>query len=163
MFRFNGHDNAFAGDLFRRATTLDPSFAAAYAARSFTSDQDAAMGFTPHRAAAVADARLAAERSIELAPPDPSANFAIGRFPILNAAPDDGLLWLDRAVELSPSYAKGYYSRSMIHALTGRGADSRAGLDQATRLSPLGPLLGPMRSMRGISLALDGHLVAAVE
>ena len=163
MFRFNRHDNAIAGGLFRRATTLDPSFAAAYAARSFTSYQDAAMGFTPDRAAAVTDARLAAERSIELDPLDPSANFAMGRFPVLNGTPDDGLLWLDRAVDLSPSYAKGHYSRGMIHALSGRGADARAGLDLATKLSPLDPLLGPMRGMGCLSFAMDGDFDAAAE
>jgi len=163
MYRFNGHDNAIAGDLFRRATALDPSFAAAYAARSFTSYQDAAMGFTADRAAAVSDARVAAERSIELDPLDPSANFSMGRFPILNGEPDDGLVWLDRAVELSPSFAKGYYSRSMIHALSGRAADARVGLDLATTLSPLDPLLAPIRGFRSISLIMDGDLEAAAE
>ena len=97
-----------AGGLFRRATTLDPTFAAAHAARSFNRYQDAAMGFIGDGAAAVADARVAAERSIELDPFDPSANFTMGRFPILNGQPDDGLVWLDRAVDLSPTYAKGH-------------------------------------------------------
>ena len=163
MFRFNGHDNAIAGGLFRRATTLDPGFAAAFSARSFTSYQDAAMGFTADRAAAVADARIAAERSIELDPLDPSANFAMGRFPILINEPDDGLVWLDRAVDLSPSYAKGHYSLSMIHTLSGRTAETRDGLDRATLLSPIDPLLGPMRSMRAISFAMDGDFELAAE
>lgn len=163
VYRFNGHDNAIAGGLFRRATTLDPSFAAAFAARSFTSYQDAAMGFTADRAAAVADARDAAERSIALDPLDPSANFAMGRLQILNREPDDGLVWLDRAVDLSPSYAKGHYSRSMIHSLAGRTAETRAGLDLATTLSPLDPLLAPMRGMRAISFAIDGDFDAAAE
>ena len=163
MFRFNGHDNAIAGGLFRRATTLDPGFTAAYAARSFTSYQDAAMGFTADRAAAVADARSAAERSIELDPLDPSANLAMGRFPILNGEPDDGLVWLDRAVDLSPSYAKGYYARSLIHVLSGRTAETRADFDLATTLSPIDPLLGPMRSMRAVALAMDGDFEAAAE
>lgn len=163
MYRFNGHDNAVAGNLFRRAVTLDPTFAAAFAARSFTSYQDAAMGFTADRAAAVADARAAAERSVELDPLDPSANSAMGRFYILNHEPDDGLVWLDRAIDLSPSYAKGFYSRSLIHVLSGRTAETRAGLDLATILSPLDPLLGPMRSMRAITFAMDGDFEAAAE
>jgi TolB-like protein len=163
MFRFNGHDNAIAGGLFRRATMLDPSFAAAHAARSFTSYQDAAMGFTADRAAAVTDARVAAERSFELDPLDPSANFAMGRFPILNGDPEDGLVWLDRAVDLSPSYAKGFYSRGMVHALSGRTSETRSSLDLATALSPLDPLLGPMHGMRGISFAIDGNFDLAAE
>lgn len=163
MYRFNGHDNAIAGGLFRRATTLDPTFAAAHAARSFTSYQDAAMDFSADRAAAVKDARAAAERSFELDPLDPSANFAMGRFPILNGAPDDGLVWLDRAVDLSPSFAKGFYSRGMVHALSGRTAETRASLDLATTLSPLDPLLGPIRGFRSLSFLMDGDLDAAAE
>lgn len=163
MYRFNSHDNAIAGGLFRRATTLDANFAAAFAALSFTSYQDAAMGFAVDRAAAVASARAAAERAIELDPLDPSANSAIGRMHILNHEPDDGLIWLDRAVDLSPSYAKGHYARSMIHVLAGRTAETRAGLDLATVLSPLDPLLGPMRGMRAISLLMDGDHEAAAD
>lgn len=71
MYRFNGHDNAIAGGLFCRATTLDTNFASAFAALSFTSFQEAAMGFAANRAAAVANTRAAAERAIELDPPDP--------------------------------------------------------------------------------------------
>ena len=163
MYRFNSHDNAIAGGLFRRATMLAPTFAAAHAARSFTSYQDAAMGFTADRAAAVADARWAAERSFELDPLDPSANFAMDRFPILNGEPDDVLVWLDRAIDLSPSYVKGFYSRGMVHALAGRTAETRASLDLATTLSPLDPLLAPIRGFRAISLILDGDLEAAAE
>ncbi len=163
MYRFNGHDNAIAGGLFRRATTLAPGFTAAYAARSFTSWQDAAMGFTADRAAAVADARDAAERSIELDPLDPSANFAMGRLQILNQEPDDGLVWLDRAVDLSPSFAKGHYARSMIYVIAGRTTEARAGVDLAIALSPLDPLLGPMQGMRAMSFAVDGDLDAAAD
>lgn len=163
MYRFNRHDNAIAGGLLRRATALDANLAAAFAALSFTSYQDAAMGFVPDRAAAVAEARAAAERAIALDPLDPSANSAIGRLHILDHAPDDGLVWLDRAVDLSPSYAKGHYARGMVHVLAGRTAEARAGLDLATGLSPLDPMLGPMRGMRAMSLLMDGDLQAAAD
>lgn len=163
MYRFNSHDNAIAGGLLRRATTLDANFAAAFAALSFTSYQDAAMGFVPDRAAAVAEARAAAERAIALDPLDPSANSAIGRLHILNHQPDDGLIWLDRAVDLSPSYAKGHYARGMVHVLAGRTTEARTGLDLATGLSPLDPMLGPMWGMRAITLLMDGDLEAAAD
>ncbi len=109
VFRFNAHDNAIAGSLFRRATDLDPTFSTAFAARSFASFQDAMMGYVPDRQAAVAAVRSAAEHSIELDPLDPYANAAMGRFHILTGRPDDGLIWLDRSVDLSPNYAKGHY------------------------------------------------------
>ena len=88
VYRFNRRDNAVADGLFRRATELDPEFAAAWAARSYTSFQDVIMGFAPDREGAARDARAAAERSVELDPMEPAANFAMGRLPILTGQPE---------------------------------------------------------------------------
>lgn len=163
VYRFNRKDNALAAGLFRRATDLDPGFAAGWAARSFASYQEAAMGFVPDRRAAVRDAREAAERSIELDPTEPTANFAMGRLPILAGALGDDTGWLDRAVELSPSFAKGHYARAMVDALSGRSGASREGIDRAIQLSPLDPLLGPMFGIRALALLTEGQLEEARE
>ncbi len=156
VYRFNRNDNAVASGLFRRATELDPAFAAAWAARSFTSYQDASMGFMPDRAAAVREARAAAERSIELDPMEPTANFAMGRLPILTGALGSDTGWLDRAVELSPSFAKGHYSRALVDVLAGRTGATREGIERAMQLSPLDPLMGPMFGVRALALLIDG-------
>jgi DNA-binding winged helix-turn-helix (wHTH) protein/tetratricopeptide (TPR) repeat protein len=156
-YRFNRNDNAVAAGLFRRATELDPAFAAAWAARSFTSFQDAFMGFLPDRAAAVRDAQAAAERSVELDPLEPSANFAMGRLPILTGILGSDTGWLDRAVELSPSFAKGHYSRALVNVLSGRSEATRDGIERAMQLSPLDPLMGPMLGVRALSLLIDGR------
>ncbi len=157
-YRFNRTDNGIAAGLFRRATDLDPEFSAAWAARSFTSFQDAFMSFEADRAAAVRAAQAAAERSVELDPLEPMANYAMGRLPILtgNLGSDTG--WLDRAVELSPSFAKAHYSRALVDVLAGRTATTRDGIERAIRLSPLDPLLGPMFGVRALALMIDGHL-----
>jgi TolB-like protein/tetratricopeptide (TPR) repeat protein len=163
VYRFNRTDNAAAAGLFARATELDPPFSAAWAARSFTSFQDAFMSFVPDRERAVREARAAAERSIELDPLEPTASFAMGRLPILTGdlGPDTG--WLDRAVELSPSFAKGHYSRALINVLEERSGPAREGIERAVQLSPLDPLMGPMLSVRALSLLIDGHLDQAQE
>ena len=163
VYRFNGHDNAIAAGLFKRATELDPGFASAFAARSFTSQQNAAMAYTKDRAAAVTAARAAAERSYELDPLDPAANMAMGRLHILDGRPEDGLIWLDRAVDLSPSFAKGHYARAFLQVLCGRAAETRSGIDMAMGLSPLDPMIAPMRMMRALSFAVDGDYAAAAE
>ncbi|WP_431298491.1 winged helix-turn-helix domain-containing protein [Tabrizicola sp. BL-A-41-H6] len=163
MYRFNPHDNAIAAHLFRRATDLDPGFSTAFAARSFTSFQDASMGYTPDRSAAIAAAQAAAERSIELDPLDPYANAAMGRLHILTNTPDDGMVWLDRATGLSPNYAKGHYSRAYLQVLRGQTEDTRAGIDTAISLSPLDPLLGPMHFMKSLSFAQDGDFAKAAD
>jgi TolB-like protein len=162
-YRFNRTDNAIAAGLFRHATELDPAFAAAWAARSFTSFQEAAIGYAPDRSAAVHAARTAAERSIELDPMEPTANFAMGRLPILTGVLGDDTGWLDRAVELSPSFAKGHYARAMVNVLAGRTGATREGIARAMQLSPLDPLMGPMFGIRALSLLIDGHLDEAHE
>ncbi len=163
VYRFNAHDNAIAGSLFRRATDLDPGFSTAFAARAFTSFQDAMMGYVPDRQAALDAVRFAAERSIELDPLDPYANAAMGRLHILTGSPDDGLVWLDRSVELSPNYAKGHYSRAFLQVVRCQTVATRAGIDMAIGLSPLDPLLAPMRTMKALSFGIDGDYASAAD
>ena len=162
-YRFNAHDNALAAALFRRATDLDPGFASAYAARSFTSFQDVLMGYKPDRAAAVAQAQIEAERSVELDPLDPYANMAMGRLGILTGRPQDGIVWLNQSVELSPSYAKGHYSRGFVQVVSGNSAEARVAIDISMRLSPLDPLLVPMRTMRAMSFGQEGDYRTAAD
>ena len=161
VYRFNAHDNAIAGNLFSRATDLDPGFSTAFAARAFTSFQDVMMGYLPDRQAALAAVRFAAERSIELDPLDPYANAAMGRLHILTGSPDDGMVWLDRSVALSPNYAKGHYARAFLQVIRCHPAETRSGIDMAIGLSPLDPLLAPMRVMKALSFAIDGDYATA--
>ena len=163
MYRFNARDNAIAAGLLRRATDLDPNFATAFAARSFTSFQTCMMGYEPDRAAALAATRLEAERSVELDPLCPYANAAMGRLHILTGTPDDGLFWLDRSLNLSPNYAKGHYSRAFLQVLCGRANETRQGIDLAFSLSPLDPLLAPMFFMRALSYGLDGDFATGAD
>ncbi|AZQ66946.1 transcriptional regulator [Silicimonas algicola] len=163
VYRFNRNDNAIAAGLFRQATELDPAFAAAWAARSFTSFQDAFMGFLPDREAAVREAQATAERSVEIDPLEPLANFAMGRLPILTGSLGSDTGWLDRAVELSPSFAKGHYSRALVNVLAGRTGETRQDIERAMQLSPLDPLMGPMLGVRALSLLIDGRQDEAQE
>ncbi|MES2542607.1 MAG: winged helix-turn-helix domain-containing protein [Pseudomonadota bacterium] len=163
MYRFNARDNAIAAGLLQRATELDPGFASAFAARSFTSFQNAMMGYTGNRATEVDAARAFAERSVELDPLDPHANVAMGRVPILSGHPEDGLLWLERSVALSPSHAKGHYSMSFVQAMSSRPGEARDAVDLAMGLSPLDPLVASMLMMRGISFGIDGDFETAAK
>jgi hypothetical protein len=120
------------------------------------------MAYATDRSAAIAAARMAAERSVEIDPLNPYGNFAMGRVSFLEGRPDDGMPWLDRSVQLSPSYAKGHYSRAMLHMVEGRAAETWAGVDLAEQLSPLDPFLSPMRSFRAWSRVMAGDMEGAV-
>ncbi len=162
MYRFNRADNAIAADHFERATKLDPGFARAYAARSFTSFQSAFLKYTNDPSAETADARRFAEKCIELDPVDPFGNFTLGRAHWLRGDPEAGLPWIDRAVELSPNFAQGFYAHGWADVMAGRGEEANAQLDKAIALSPLDPLLYAMLSARGLAhLNLGDHDKAA--
>ena len=161
LHRFNAHDNAIARTLLERATTLDPDFAVAFAARAFARFQDASQWFHRDRDHIVADVQRLAERAVELDPLDPFVNMAMGRSHWLTGRPDDGLDWYERAITLSPSYSKGHYTRGMVDAFAGRSDRARASVDVALHLSPLDPLMGPMLAARCLSYLVEGDDAAA--
>lgn len=162
IFRFTEADNAVATGYFERATRLDPNFASAFAALSFTSYQSAAMRWAPDPGVAVAQAQAQAERSLDLDPLDPFANLAEGRLFLLLNRPEDGRPWLERSVQLSPSYAKGYYSRGFAAMLAGRADDCLADMDHAIELSPLDPMLCAMQACKAVALLVAGRHDEAV-
>lgn len=163
VYRFTREGNAEAATLFERATVLDPCFAPAFAARSFTSFQDVFMGYAADRARAVEDVRRFAECGIEIDPLDPATNFAMGRSYLVSGRPDDCIDWLDRAIELNPSYAKAHYSRGFAQLMSARAADPTPSLSSSIRLSPLDPLMGPVLSSLGTAQVVAGNLAEAAD
>jgi len=158
LHRFNTHDNAIAGALFERATTLDPGFATAFAARSFAKHQEVAQACRRDTSDVIQQARRLAERAVELDPFDPFANMVMGRVNLLTDTTDDGLFWYDRSTALSPSFAKGHYSRGVVDMLAGRTVEARERLDRSMELSPMDPLLGVMQTAKALTFMVDGDL-----
>jgi hypothetical protein len=158
VYRFTPEGDAEAAALFERATALDPHFAPAFAARSFSSFQDVFMGYAADRALAVADVHRFAERGVEIDPLDPATNFAMGRSYLVSVRPDD---WLDRAIDLNPSYAKAHYSRGFAQLMSTRIADPTASLSASIRFRTLDPLMGPMLSNLATAQVVAGNLAEA--
>ena len=162
LHRFNAHDNAIALGLFERATTLDPGFATAFAARSYAKHQEVAQAYGRDHANIIPEARRLAERALELDPYDPFANMVMGRASSMQSGrPDDGQIWYDRSTALSPSFAKGHYSRGVMDMMSGRTVEAREKLDMAMGLSPMDPLLGVMLMAKALTHAVDGDHAAA--
>lgn len=163
VYRFTREGNAEAARLFERATVLDPYFAPAFAARSFTSFQDVVMSYTTDRDRSVTEVRRFAERGIEIDPLDPASNFAMGRNLLLSRDAEGGVEWLDRALDLNPSYAKAHYSRGFAKLWSPRVDDAGASIAASIRLSPLDPLMGPMLSNLGVVALGAGRLAEAAD
>ena len=152
MYRFNRKDNSIAADYFARATRLDPGFARAFAARSFTCFQAAFVNYSSDRMVEVENARRFAEMCLEIDPMDPFGNFNFGRSFWLNGDHEAGQTYLERSIGMSPSFAHGLYARSHADMIAGRGAQALASSDEAIALSPLDPFLYAMHQAKALAL-----------
>jgi tetratricopeptide (TPR) repeat protein len=161
MYRFNSRDNEIAAGCFERATLADPTFARAFAARSFTSFQSAFLKYSPNSESDRTDARRFAERSLELDPIDPFGNFNLARTHWLDGKPDGGLEMLERATQINPNFAQAYYAKAWTDVMAGRGARVPSNIDTAVSLSPLDPFLYAMQATRALGYIVDGDYASA--
>lgn len=156
MYRFNRRDNASATAMFEKAIALEPGFARAHAGLSFTHFQNAFLRYSDDQKAEMEEARRFAERSLELDPLDPFANFTMGRAFWLKGDLDGSLAWLDRATSLNPNYAQGFYARGWADTVSERGKSGAEHVNVAMSLSPLDPFLYAMRATQALSCLVAG-------
>lgn len=157
LYKFEEGENDQAMAMFKQAIELEPSFARAHAALSFAHFKTAFMHYSNDRDVAINAARAAAERSIELDPMDPFANFSMGRSLWLVGDLDGAKSWLNRSTTLSPNFAQGIYARAWTETVSGSSDTGRRLSDEARVLSPLDPMLYAMLGTRAMSHAIDGR------
>ncbi|SFG93508.1 hypothetical protein SAMN04488020_10536 [Palleronia marisminoris] len=163
IYRFTATDTAVAQACFKRAVAADPRFARAHAGLSFTSFLNAFLRLGPDPAAAARATRQHAERSLELDPLDPSANFTMGRSYWLTNEPDVAADWLTRAKTLNPNYAQGFYAAAFTAMLTGNADATYPALETSLHLSPLDPLLYGVQGVRAQMLMQQEDYQAAAD
>jgi TolB-like protein len=163
MYRFDREGNAQAAAMFKRAIALEPSFARAHAALSFTHFEDAFLSFADDAERARALACKSAEAGLEHDPLDPFCNLVMGRVSWLSRDIEASLPWLDRAIRLNPNYAQAKYSRAWTETLMGQGLEARANADAAMQLSPLDPMAYAMLAVRAFSHVVQDEPAQAAE
>ncbi|WP_407520768.1 winged helix-turn-helix domain-containing protein [Methylobacterium oryzisoli] len=156
LHRFTRQDNAVATGLFARALALDPYFVRAHAGLSSTHFQSAFLRYSGDAAGDARAARAHAERSLDLDPLDPVANFTMGRAFWLTGEVDRSYPWLERATALSPSFAQGFYARAWADAITERDRTGIENVEMAMALSPLDPLHYAMLATRALTCLIQG-------
>ena len=156
--RFNQKDNDAATAMFERAVELDPGFARAHAGLSLTHFQNAFLGYNDDRKADRLKARKHAERSVELDPLDPFANFVMGRVHWIEDDIAGGVGWLDRAISISPNFAQGVYARAWADAVAGRSNEGGKNVELAIALSPLDPFRYAMLGVRAFTYLSGGEI-----
>lgn len=162
MYRYSRQDNDAAQRFLERAVALDPTFARAHAALSFTHFQNAFQRWR-EREPEVRRAFETAGRSLLADDRDPAAHWAMGRALWLRGGSEEALAELGAAVELSPSFAHGHYSLSFVHAQTGDPAAAVDFSDRSRLLSPFDPLLCAMLTARALALVRLGRLEEAAD
>jgi DNA-binding SARP family transcriptional activator/TolB-like protein len=161
MYLFTGPDNQHAQTYFRRALTLDPTFARAYAGLSFTHFQNVFLGLEPDRQGETMLAFDSASRSVAADDRDPAAHWALGRALWLRGETDESVAELERSVDLSPNFALGHYTLSFVHAQSGDPDVAMAASDTSRQLSPFDPLQFAMLASRSLAHLRLGQLPEA--
>jgi TolB-like protein len=161
MYRFNGADNRHAGELFRAALRLDPTFARAHAGLSFTHFQNAFLDLTGDRDGQIGLAFQTAADSLAADDHDPGAHWAMGRALWLRGLVDESLSELRRSVALSPNFALGHYTLGFVLSQSGDPRAAIEATDHSRELSPFDPLQFAMLASRAIAHVRLGELEEA--
>ncbi|HEV7556071.1 MAG TPA: hypothetical protein VGO00_11475 [Kofleriaceae bacterium] len=163
MYKFTSDDNRHAEQFLRSALELDPVFARAYAALSFTHFQNAFLDLTPDRDRQIGLAYDTAARSLDADDRDPAAHWAMGRAFWLRGAQAESLSELERSIDLSPNFALGHYTLGFVHSQMGDPNAAIEATNHSRRLSPFDPLQFAMLASRAIAhVRLDQRDEAAI-
>ncbi|MCA1408148.1 tetratricopeptide repeat protein [Ensifer sp. IC3342] len=161
LYKFNLDDLKIAKALFERATSVDPTFAQAYARLAYVHIQLGWYGAMDERGARIADAIRLAERAIALDSREPAAHLALGRALALRGQPERGITHLRNALELDASFAQGHFALGQALCYVERPEEGIAEINEAFRLSPRDPHLWTFHNMLAIAHYQSGRLVEA--
>ncbi|MCI0435997.1 MAG: tetratricopeptide repeat protein [Gemmatimonadetes bacterium] len=126
---------------YREAIRLDPEYAPAHSGLAGALIMMAALGHA-HREETYAQARLAANRAVELDPHDGVAHAGLGMIKLFEARDFDGAdADTRRAVELSPGSATARHSRASYLLSVGRPDAAVEEMEKAIELDPLSPVM----------------------
>jgi TolB-like protein/class 3 adenylate cyclase/Flp pilus assembly protein TadD len=141
-------------ELARRAISLDPHFALAYAYLAKWIQRRKLYGWMSDEAAETTEGIQFAHRAVRLEPRDPTvlteAAFALGH---LNYDVETAIPLLDRAIALNPNSAAAYGWGAVVRNMAGDYTLAAEHVDRAIRLSPFDSGMFAFAKARG-----DSHL-----
>lgn len=161
MSHYRKADNLIAEGHFKQAIALDPLFARAHAALSYTEFQNCFQMYGQdldyHRGLALKHA----EQAVALDELDPFGNLTLGRAKWLFGDAENGIGWVDRALHLNPNYAFGFYNSGLLNTVLGDSVTADTHVDAALDLSPLDPHTQSMMAIRALLAFLDDNFTLA--
>ncbi len=151
MFHYNQTDNEAACAHFSKAIEIDPTFARAHAALSYSEFQNYFQQFGKeydrHR-----DLTLAhAERAMQHDPLDPYSNLMLGRAKWIQGDIEGGLSSIDRSLSLAPNYAFAFYNSALLNTILCDGHRGEVHVASALARSPIDPHIQTMIGTRALA------------
>ncbi len=125
-----------AEPLFRRATELDPTLAAAHSALAWQRMMSALFLWTDKPAQAFADSMTSASAALAADPMEAFAYAVMGNVMTFSHRHDEALSHCRKGIELNPSHAASYYVLAATHLFRGEVQEMILAAETAVRLSP---------------------------
>lgn len=138
-YGWTSESNAEARAHFRKAIELDPNFARAYGALSYTLVQAALEGWLEHPEAALREARNLAQIAVARGPSDFENLEHLGFACLYCREFDRSLAYYEQALELNPNSADLLADMADMLAHIGRSAEAAEQIARAKRLNPICP------------------------
>ncbi len=126
---------AIAQDLLARALEIRPDYPRAMSFLAWTRSAAFQLGWTDEQAA-IAEARMMAQKAIQNDPDDPWPHFAAGYVHMVSRGFDKAVAELTEAIDLNPSFAFAHMILGCAYGYGGMPEDGLHHLALATRLSP---------------------------
>ena len=149
--------------LYAKATTLDPSFAEAYAADARTAVYVWRLDYDNVLPGPVARKRAyeKAGRALELNPESSRPYAILAILQVVDRRYEEAIASAGRAVALGPSDAEAYAALSLVLTFAGRHADAVAAIETAQQFNP--SLSTSERLVAGLAFLLHGDYSRAIE
>ena len=152
-----------AFQLYAKATTLDPSFADAYAADARTAVDVWRLVYDDVLPGPVARKRAyeKAGRALALNPRSSQSYAVLAVLQVVDRQYEAALASAERAVALGPSDAEAHAALSLVLTFNGRHADAVAAIETAQKFNP--NLSTSAREVAGMAFLLHGDHTRAIE
>jgi len=137
-WRFTKEANVQAQQMFERAISLDPQYAAAYAALSTSRFQDWRNGWSPQ--SALEQVLALAQKAVELDDSLPLAQRALSFVYLWKKQHDRAMAAAERSLALDPNDADSHLTLAGVLNFAGRPEEAIGVMAQAMRLNPAYPV-----------------------
>jgi TolB-like protein len=141
--KFSRKDNIAAGELLRRAISLDPTSAPAHAYYAHARYMEYAADWIDRDDVALAEALDLAKRAVTLDGADATARWVLGLIFLYRREYAEAYTHLNMAVELNPNDSEAVVNHAVYLTSVGQSAKAIDGIELSRRRDPLGTAGGP--------------------